>query len=151
MSEPTKLKMWRAVRVTPPKVPQTLEDCEENRLVVVTLDGSDEWLIRCVSSGITKMSTGFAAGANPSRYRFVRYLDDPQPAAPTLPTTFGELRDGQCYRLPYDESVRWVRWRCGGYCAILTTNGLIEYGQMELQTPITFISDTEMVLEEQPC
>lgn len=100
MSEPTKLMMWRAVRVTPPKVPQTLADCEEGRLAILDLSG--QLMIRKREGGSVRTSNGFDVCGTPGYYTFIRYLDDPQPPPPPVPTTFGELRDGQCFTTAND-------------------------------------------------
>lgn len=72
---------------------------------------------------------------------------DPQPTAPPVPKTFGELKNGQCFTVSGDDRTKWRR---GNDFMFLAVDGRIFSHGSELDTPITFIHDIEMVLEEQP-
>lgn len=146
MSEPTTIKMWRAVRVTPSKFPQTLDDCDDGRLVVVRWDG-DELIIRKRVGKNALNSDGLIRGA-PSIYSFVRYLDDPQPTTQPVPKTFADLNDWQCFRLDGDTR---LHWRLGMLRVFLSPLGGISSCSIADDCPIIFINDIEMSLEEQPC
>ena len=147
MSEPTTIKMWRPKRVEVPKIPQTLADCKEGRLVICRqADGAQ--VIRMRLGRRSCNSEGRDAYNDAEDMPYVRYLDDPQPTAPPVPKTFGELRDGQCFRCWGTDTVRW-KYKDYDYAQVTGTT--IGTGCcVEWSTPVTFIPDIEMVLEELP-
>lgn len=149
MTEATKLKMWRVVRVTPPKVPVTLADCEDGRLAVVKFGQYAPWVIRKRVGDHTEDSSA-RIQPPPENYTFSRYLDVPQPTEQPVPKTFGELRDGQCFTCFADDTS--MRWKFAGEDYRADFRGCVSEGCCVLtDTPIQFIPDIEMVLEEQPC
>lgn len=148
MTEPTKMKMWRAVRVTPPKVPQTLADCEEGRdAICLSTNGSE--VIRRQYRGVVHNTVGDRMPVCAADYPFVCYRCEPQPTAlpPPVPKTFGELQDGQCFRLGVSHH---TMWRCGSECLWATPIGKIGSNRPAQNEPIIYVPDIEMVLEEQP-
>ena len=147
MSEPTTIKMWRPKRVEVPKIPQTLADCKEGRLVICRqADGAQ--VIRMRLGRRSCNSEGRDAYNDAEDMPYVRYLDDPQPTAPPVPKTFGELKDGQCFRMNASAELSWKFNREERMKSL--GNG--EYVKLYVNscTPIHFIPDIEMVLEELP-
>ena len=144
-TQPTKVMMWRAVRVTQPKVPQTLADIPEGVRCVARRSGETHQMVK-VRQGQYGVST---AGHYPENAHdlIVMQILDPQPEEKPVPKTFGELRDGQCFRQIGDT---YLHWRHQNWRVTLEESGACSTGGITACMPIHFIPDIEMVLEEQP-